>query len=260
MEVILQHGFGDESMQLAYAKFLTHYRKHFAEATDMDYSPKNPGTAANALVEYCKRYKMDAHDYEVLYTEIAGAVPVTADVCLHFRIDGILRDRRSNKYVAIEHKTTKRAGRQWIDQWPLSIQIGAYTHVLHCLYGSEDVYGVLVNGAVFHKTAPDFIRVPCRKTQDTMNNWHYTVSRAIHSLQSDLYYLTKATPDQAIMEAFPQNPEACTKYFGCAYHDFCSSWGNPLRYVEQVPLGFVENRWNPAEREATTQLGIVGGA
>ena len=48
---------------------------------------------------------------------------------------------------------------------------------------------------------------------------------------------------------FPQNPTACTKYFGCPYHGFCTAWSNTLKYADEAPLGFHIEWWNPADKE-----------
>ena len=53
-----------------------------------------------------------------------------------------------------------------------------------------------------------------------------------------------------MLMCFPMNTESCTKYFGCAYHDFCQAWPNPLQHCEEPPLGFKIEHWDPTEGES----------
>ncbi len=250
LPVFYEYGFSEDSLKLAAHQFMTHYRKHFQEATDLDYAPKSPGNALVALHEYSQRYNKDLELYEVLHIEVAGTVMIMKDKNIHFRCDAILRDRKTDEMLFLEHKTTKQFGRTWTDQWALSVQLGTYTHVINCLYGPEKTYGGLVNGVAFMKKGNDFVRLPIRKTLDMMNVWHWSMCHTLHEMDHQMHLLSKCTKDDRIMEAYPLNPESCTKYWGCAYHDLCCAWANPLRHVEQPPIGFLEYRWDPSAREA----------
>ena len=60
------------------------------------------------------------------------------------------------------------------------------------------------------------------------------------------------------MTAFPMNPTSCTNYFGCAFHDFCMAWPNPLRRCGEPPIGFVEQHWDPTQEEVKHKFEIGG--
>jgi len=255
MEILLLEGYGEEGLLKAAQAFLAEYRLTFGEHTDDIYAPKNPGSAMVALSKYAKVYADDLRKYRVLYTEVAGAVPVIADKEIHFRFDGLLEDKATGLKFIMEHKTTKRGGRTWVDQWSLSMQIGTYTHALYCLYGPEESYGVRVNGAIFTKE-PSFTRVPCKKDIDSMNVWHSTMAYIIQSKDNEFQKLSEAGKKDRCLDAFPLNPTACTKYWGCPYHDFCTSWSNPLRRCDTVPDGFDIFRWDPNDRPSKAILSI----
>jgi len=56
------------------------------------------------------------------------------------------------------------------------------------------------------------------------------------------------------MMAFPMNTESCGNYFGCAYHDFCLAWPNPLKRCDEVPQGMKVEFWNPLEKSAKHEV------
>ncbi len=257
METLLTYGYYEESVQIAFVRFLDHYRKFFPEDTDAQYAPKNPETAFHALIRYTVQYADDLKQYEKLYTEVAGSVPVMEGRNIHFRMDAIMRDRSTDEVFALEHKTTKRGGRTWVDQWALSIQCGTYAHALYCLYGPTSVYGVRVNGAVFKKDM-EFIRVPVKKTLPSMNVWHSTVCSVIREMTNSFHVLADARPSDRVLEAFPLNPTACTKYWGCPYHDFCTCWANPLDRCKEAPAGFAVTRWDPSDKDSNYEVQISG--
>lgn len=256
MEVFYLYGFSDDALQLAKAKFIEHYRKFFDENTDMDYAPKSPGNAMLALEEYRGKYADDSTRFKILHVEVAGSVLLTPEHSIYYRLDTALEDKESGAISFLEHKTTKRLGRQWLDQWSLSIQLGTYCHVLYSLYGLERVYGGTVNGVAFQKKGNEFVRVPVRKTPDSMNVWHWSTCFWLDQLHQQYELLKKCSPKDTIMEAFPLNPESCTKYWGCPFHDFCTSWPNPLQRCEEPPLGYVEYRWDPSARESHEVINI----
>ena len=246
-EHLLKHGY--DSVLGAMNAFLSHYRKHFSEHTDPDYAPKNPGYAAQALVAYVKQYATDRVDYETLYTEVAGSVMVAPGLHLSFRIDAIVRSLQTGLIRFREHKTTKSDRPSWYMQWPLAIQLGTYTYVMHCMYEQAEIYGGEVNGSIFTKKEVKHVRVPVKKTMDAMNAWHFDVVYWLRQIEQQFDMLSRCSDTQSVMEAFPRNPGSCTKYFGCPYHDFCCAWSNPLSRCEEIPDGFVEFIWNPADRE-----------
>jgi len=247
MEYLLLHGYGDNSVIGAYDKFLQSYRAVFPEGTDELFKGKTPARALEALVEYAQKYRRDFDEFDVLYTEIAGTVPLTDDRKLHFRQDAICKGKDQYGYFSLEHKTAGQTiGRPWMQQWPLKTQIGCYTHVLYCLFPSEEVYGVRVNGVGFMKTKFSFERVPIAKTKESMQVWLWNTLFWLDQIQWNFdLLLNDCKESDDVMMAFPMNTESCNKYFGCSYHDFCSAWPNPLRNCDEVPMGMMQEFWDP---------------
>lgn len=266
LEQLYRYGFGNAYgpehtatvQQLAYASFLNCYREQFDEETDDDHPAKNPYSASEVIEGYCIQYANEFDRYEVLEVsgekcvEVSGFAPISQSQRIYFRQDCILQDRTTGQIFTLEHKTASRGGRMWEAQWDLSIQVGTYTHALYSLFDPAKVFGVRVNGLIFLKRTQEFVRVPCEKTYPQMQVWHQMVQDWSWNLQRDLDSVqaeTNAPPDN-VMFAFALNPLSCTKWNRlCPYHDFCLSWPNPLQRCDEVPLGFVQEYWDPQERE-----------
>lgn len=253
-EIYLLRGYTPEALAEGMERFITRYRQAFDPTTDELFAPKNPSTAITAAAHYLQEYMLKDAGQETLYTEACGAIPIRHDRLIHFKIDSILRDSRG--IFSREHKTGSRAGRQWIDKWQLSMQVGTYSHVLYCLYPADEVWGVEINGTIFQKTQVQFVRVPCRVSLPMLNAWLYDVNSWIDRRDHDLEVLMNDdTEDAPVMKAFPRNPLSCTDYYGCEFHAFCTAWPNPLQhFTEGPPLGYYQEYWDP---EVTSQDGEV---
>lgn len=256
MEFLLRHGYDQKNIMGAYLAFEKEYRKVFPKDTDYLMNQKTPDRALQALVEYATKYRADLDDYEVLFTEVGGTVPLFGDLVLYYRMDSILRERRTKLIVSLEHKT---AGSEWNwdIQWPLSIQVGTYTHALYCFFPPEEVKGVIINGAVFKKTkAPSFAfpRAPVYKTQEQMQGWLQHTQLRAKQVLTEYEILSSCSADDLVLDAFPLRPVSCTKYFGCPYHAFCTAWQNPLQHCEDVPMGFIQEFWDPRKDETSTKV------
>lgn len=244
--------YSDKAILKAFELFYDHYRKFFPPEMDADNSPKNPDNALRALTQYADLYN-SIDQFSVLYTEIAGTVPILNDLRLNFRLDSILQTPFGIK--SREHKTGSTLSRQWVDQWSLSVQTGTYLHVLHCLYREDEVWGVDINGTFFQKKENKFQRVPVRRTIPMMNAWLCNVTEWVEAIKFDtMDILLDAQDSLAVMVPFRMNTENCTKYFGCSYHDFCISWPNPLQNIERIPEGMEVRFWNPADTEKAKQV------
>lgn len=254
MEHILLNGYDEASVAQAFDKFLACYREKFSADTDELFGAKTPERALSALLEYTVQYKDDPILYEVLYTEIAGSVPVSKKRTIRFRIDAILKDQQG-RIRSLEHKTKGGSiSTTWYNQWPMSIQIGTYHHVLNCLYPEVDVDGIWVNGAGFLKTKFDFQRLPVKKTREQMQVWFDTTNYWFDMLDLELETLAESNESDNTLIAFPCNPNGCDKYWGCPYLDFCVSWPNPLRECDEIPLGFEQEFWNPLDKKPTKEM------
>ena len=250
----------------AYQLFLADYRKTFGPETDDLYTPKIPKHAEIVLLTYAAHYADDVKKFEVLNTEIAGSVAVAEDRKLHFRMDSICRWIESQRLFSLEHKTGSRSY-NWEYQWPLSMQVGVYTHVLYCLHDPELVDGVLFNATFFNKSIRpwasllagdpnkykppfEFLRLPMYRNSNQMQQWLWNATFWLDQLEWQWQLLAECHESDQLMTCFPQNPTACSKYFGCDYRDFCSAWRNPLQRCAEPPLGFIIEHWNPMEEEA----------
>lgn len=247
MEHLLLKGYTKDTIAEAWNLLNDYYRKHFAPEDDSLRAPKIPSVALNALVGYCNEYRND--EFDVLYTEIAGTVPIMADRVMHFRMDSILRHK--DGIGSLEHKTGSTLTRQWMDQWLLNCQTGTYNHVLYCLYPEEQVKdaGVVINGAIFNKTKMQYKRVPARRTKKMMNVWYWNVRQWIGQLDEDMAHLAVCKDSEPVLFCFKQNTQSCTKYFGCPWTAYCMSWANPLQYAEEPPHGCVQRWWDPSNIE-----------
>jgi hypothetical protein len=254
LEFCYINGFDQDTIIEAFSIFLKEYRKTFSEDTDEIYSPKTPYNAAKALALYAQNYKND--NFDVLATEIGGRVSISDNFSLTFRMDGLCYDPGKNCKFVLEHKTTKSVARQWADQWSLSFQVGTYTHALHCMYPEDEVAGVIVNGTCFQKRDIKFMRVPIYKTLNHMNAWLADALYWANSIKREFYELSDSRDSDSVLQAFPRNPVSCTKYFGCPYHDFCCIWSNPLQRCDELPLGFMEDHWNPLDREVKKEVSL----
>lgn len=262
-EYQLLHGYDD--IGGAYNAFLDYYRKEFPPETDDMYTPKDPLGVLNALQLFAVERQSDLVENEILYTEISGTVPVDErGRKLYYRMDSIVRRKADGKIFSWDHKSAKRFGRQWSEKFFLSIQTGTYTHCLYCMYPIEQVIGVEYCGTAFEylkrgsKDRPagyhaSFTRVPAWKTPDQMNVWLWNTVDYLNDIEREFDRLSGCKEGDAVMMAFPLNPNSCTKYWGCMFHDFCMTWANPLQYAGEPPLGFKEEFWDPTQMETTNK-------
>jgi len=261
---------GYEDVKGAYDAFIEYYRKEFDEDTDELYRPKDPTAALHGLMRLAEERSNDLEENEVVtidgkkMTEISGTVPISDNKVIHYRMDSIMRRKEDGKIFSWDHKTTKRFSRQWRENFHLSIQNGTYTHCLYCMFPIEEVLGVEFYGAAFEYLKRgsknreagyhvSFELVPAFKTPDQMNVWLYTVLKIYNDIEDEMNELLSSSDSDDVLTAFPLNPTNCTKYFGCAYHDFCLSWTNPLQHCDEVPLGFKTEFWNPSEMDTTNK-------
>lgn len=272
LEHVLLNGYDNNSIIGAYEVFLGEYRKTYNEDQDEIFEPKTPQNFFLLLKAYCDHYKRDLTNYEVLYTEIAGTVAISADMVIALRMDSILRDRRNGKVYSLEHKTASSTY-LWSDQWLLSIQVGTYTHALNCLFGSDEIGSVIMNGLFIKKAKGawadlhtkgntkyampwEFIREPVARSKDQMQVW---LSR-VNQLVSTIELHSNLLPDdyeRPVLQVFPLNSCACLDYGHlCEFHPFCCAWPNPLKRCQDVPMGFKIEHWNPLAKPAKKEIAL----
>ena len=264
-EYMLIHGY--EKAENAYYAFIEHYRKEFPAETDDLYRPKDPMGVAMAITEFANNRQGDLEENQVLFTEISGSVPVDEKRVLYYRMDSVLRNRETGKIFSWDHKSAKKMSRQWSQKFFLSIQNGTYTHCLYCLYPAEDVLGVEFCGTMFeflqrgskNREAGYHIslqRVPAWKTPEQMNTWLWNVVDILDNIDREMDRLSDCTEDDPVLMCFPMNTTSCTDYWGCAFHDYCMAWQNPLRYALEPPLGFRIEFWDPREMKTTNKMNL----
>jgi len=264
-EYMLLHGY--EDVTGAYNAFINHYREKFPPETDELYIPKTPKAVELAIFAFAvdQERRNDLSLNELLFTEISGSVPIDEKRVLYFRMDSVLRNLETYLIFSWDHKSTKRFSRPWQDNFYLCIQNFVYTHCLYCMYPIEEVKGVEFCGTCFEhlKRASkaraagyhiSFQRVPAWKTTDQMNVSLWDVIQWLDELDRDMDRLSHCSESDKVMECFKRNPTACTKYYGCQWHDFCMSWSNPLQRCFEPPLGFIEEHWDPRKMETTNKM------
>jgi len=261
---------GYEDIKGAFNAFSEHYRQEFHPDTDAIYTPKDPTNVFNALIKYSSERQTDLMENEVVeldgkkMTEISGTVPVDENRVLHYRMDSIMRRKADSRIFSWDHKSAKRFSRQWREKFHLSVQNGTYTHCLYCMFPIEEVLGVEFCGTAFeflkrgskNRSAGyhiSFERVPAFKTPEQMNVWLWNTVDLLDDLDRETDRLFHCKEEDTVLMAFPMNTNSCADYFGCAFHDFCLAWPNPLQQCYEPPIGFRVEFWNPAEMKTSVK-------
>lgn len=260
MEWIILNGYTVESVMEALDIFNTEYRLLFPPSTDVLFSPKTPSRFFDMLILYLRQYADDLRRYEVYKTEIGGTINLSPEHSMAFKMDTILFDREKQKYVSLEHKT--KGGNYISSNYPyefmLSTQLGTYTHVLNSLFPSEQVGEVIINCLCFKKTKqPDFIlqRFPIPLSNSQMFNWLENTKSWIDRINADYLTLSSTSDTDDRLNCFPLNGTNCTNWNRiCTYHDMCTTWNNPLRHLDRMPVDLEIFFWNPLEEELTERI------
>ena len=261
MEAVLLGASYEEAL-LAFAE---HYREHFPPEWDETNAPKNLAGAASGLAQYMDEYKDDA--FEVLYTEISGSVALGESELVYYKLDSVLRDSRG--LFALEHKTGSNFSASWTAQWRQKMQVGIYTHVLHCLAESErEVHGVVINGAFFKRPprlrkdgqpyagqkGTEFHRVTIRRPLVMLEAWLENTLWWYHQVERDYACLAEASPDDHVLRCFAKNTESCTRFGSCPFLDYCTAWPNPLARASAPPTEYTVEFRDPREGPGIRQL------
>jgi CRISPR/Cas system-associated exonuclease Cas4 (RecB family) len=257
MRRYLISGYEAETQLMAITDFITEYRKSFSADTDALYVPKSPANADIALAKYIYEY-CDRDNFEVMHTEVGGTVAIGHNRVLHFKMDSILRDRNNaDQIISLEHKTGSQNSSTWRDSFKMSPQVGTYNHVLYCMFPEPEVWGVLINGAIFTKSkGVEFVRIPARRRFEMMDVWLATVNHFYTQVMLDYDMLQDTEEGARVMTAFTQCPTSCTQYGVCTYIDFCMSWPNPLQHLLDMPEGFETQFWDPRAEELDMRVEV----
>jgi hypothetical protein len=259
MEHLFLNGMTAVSVEEAYQKFETVYREAFDQTMDPIHEPKTPGNALRALVQYAKQYRHDREEFDVLHTEVAGSVMVGEEP-IFFKVDTIVRDKRSGRINSLEHKTTTSFSPMWLHQWRQKFQVGTYTYALRLLYGPDEVDGVIINGVAIRNPAKlkldgtpyanardtEFQRVPSRFDNKKMADWFNQALYWLLYIRAEFERLYEERTDAEVLQAFPKNTENCVQYGKpCPYLDYCIAKPNPLQWGDTTPIGMMVDHWDP---------------
>lgn len=273
-----KRGYTNEEIRGAYRAFLTRYSQTYGDGPALEGiasltglpAPNMPAKDANnafiALVDYQANWRED--NFETLYTEVAGTVPISNDRLFHVKLDTILRE--AARVFSLEHKTTGRRTNAWLQQWATMLQVGGYSYFLKSLIDAGMIEGnfggVEINGAILR--APnrngdsnnEFVRVPIRPTEEQTALWLWEVNHWIDFLDVQMLALQKARAKDDVLGCFPRNPTSCNK-FGCAYPGLCEHHVNPLKIYEKRPGEYKVEFWNPRrDDDAKYVADIAAGA
>jgi len=257
MEGLTNSHYPIECVRQAIDAFKNHYLKHFSIEEEGQWSPKNLSNGSLALEQYCEHYN-GSENFEVLYTEVAGSVPISEYEFLHFKMDTICRGAEG--IFSIDHKTSSRDSTQWRRQFDLSLQMSAYTHALKCIFPNEPVFGMKVNGILLRKTGNGFIRLPIQKNDEHLLSWLFDIQYILKELDWNFDQLMECKEGDQILESFPRRTDSCTQYGVCPYLDLCAAWVNPLRSADSPPLGMTTNFWNPRSHDKEAKYLLKDGA
>lgn len=237
-----------ENLLKAQEMFTSKYFEYFDEATDAANFPKNAGNGVVALTEYCAHYKDD--DFKVHHVEVAGSVTINPDFdrSLHFKVDTIIETPQGVAFM--DHKTCGKLGASWDNQWPLSFQMQAYSHLLYCIYGT-DFYAAIINGICLKKQN-EFRRLTIQMNYGKMRQWLMAANYYYEEIERQLQKLEHSRDSDEVLEAFPPSFD-CVKYGLCPFHRFCATerFNNPLSECETTPAGFKVEMWDPRSAEET---------
>jgi len=87
-----------------------------------------------------------------------------------------------------------------------------------------------------------------------MRTWYQTTRHYTSELEQDTGLLAIESDSDIVMQSFPMRTTSCSNWFGCAYHDFCTAWPNPLQRCDEPPLGFKIEFWDPRSEEMRHQM------
>lgn len=251
----------------AYDAFITYYRQYFPQESDEMFTPKDPTAVLAAITKFAEERSSDLEDNTVLHTEISGSVPISEDRVIYYRMDSVLERKLDGMIFSWDHKSAKKFSIPWANKFQLSLQNGTYTHCLYCMYPIEQVLGIEFCGTSFEflkRGSKDrgagyhigFNRVPAYKTSIQMLNWIWQANDIYARIMEDMDSLAEVEEGDKVMYAFPMSTNSCMNYFGCRFHDYCCSWGNPLQYSYEPPLGMIQKFWDPTQVETREKINL----
>lgn len=253
LEILQKEGNDSVTVLKAYKAFMKTLKEKMQlpdEVLANIHPSKTPAAAMQGLAEYSALWPDDPK--YARYIEVSGTAPISDTRVIHVKLDTIRvhepGHRNEGKLYSLEHKTTTRYTQAWQEQWEYDFQVGAYDHYLKCLHEPDEVSGVTINGAVFNKTQRKFPRFPVIRAPEMWEKWIYEANHWVNYLEMNMEHLYETSPSDRVMVAFPRNSASCSK-FGCKHPQLCCFKANPLQRIENPPLGYHVDFWDPRKRE-----------
>jgi len=267
LEILLLGG----GFDTAFEAFETSFRDRYVSICGDEHKNKNIATTYYTLLQYSEFYKNDLQHFKVLHTEVAGSILIDVNKKLYFRTDTLAEGNimEQNGFFSLEHKTGTSLDRKWKDQWRQKFQVGVYTHVVNCMYPTNEALGVVINGFFPHNPPEmkrdgtpkanskdaEFFRMLVRRTPRRMEDWILGAISWYDSVIKDTEAVLQVSEDQPVMTCFRKNTESCTDFFGCPFQDYCEAWSNPTRNTA-AQTGFVERYWDPRAVEKKEEVNL----
>jgi len=271
LEHIAAHG-PDESISnedladKAFELYLEEWRKTFMDFQDDLYKEKGPKNVRTMFHLYVQKRRHP--EWTVQAIEIPGIGEIGPDRFITGRLDLVVNMKGSDAIAVVDHKTTTRLSSHYRDSWALNLQMGAYLHMLHSLYPSEQIHGAIIDCLILRKHPEpeyykvgekkgqmkpartkgiEFERIPIYKNNKQMRDWLTTVNLHYDRIEQDFAKLQE--PQGQTLNCFPMNPGNCTAYNSiCPYHSFCQH-SEPEDLTGDAPAGYKVEFWDPELHE-----------
>jgi hypothetical protein len=228
---------------------------------DLDADPYDRARAAALYAGYCARWERDAEEYDVVAVEADFETRLRAPGGrrspkwkIGGKLDGILRERRTGRYLLLEHKTTSEDIRPGSDYWTrlrIDAQVSLYYQgaaalgfrVDACLYdvigkpGLKPLRATPVEARKYTKDGRMYAQQ--RERDETPEEYEARVMAAITAapeayyqraevvrLEADLLEAHRDTWEMSRILATPhrpRNPRSCLEWGrSCSYLGVCS--------------------------------------
>ena len=254
MTANVERGYDDKVIAAGIRAFIQSYNENIIDANDG--APKGIKNGSDALYDYGVQYAADKTRYKCLYTEISGTVPIAEGRFLRFRLDALVEDKDTGTLSLWDHKTLSRLDKSWNEKWERAVQVQVYLLALHYLAPMLGLHpgNVLINGVQLKKPLASgkpnnvFVRVPVGANEARLLMAIQNLNHWWDQMQWNYDILASEKPEDPVMNAFPINGEACSRW-PCKTDGLCVNWINPLSRLNHRPPGLMDK---PAYKDANT--------
>lgn len=256
-----------EAFKEAWSKFDLPPADNLDEDTISHFKARVPDTAFFMLGNYIEKRRSFIESVELLAIEKPFAVPIfpnNPDILYVGRRD---KDIKWNGRIwAVEHKTSAWGSAKsgfsstYIETFSPNSQIDGYLHSLKMEYG-EVAKGVLVDMAlVTMNNHEHFMFLPIERSIASLDAWLWKTRKEIQLMDINEEALARVDPSASYMDAYAQNDTSCIQFMKpCTYLDLCKTIPNPQARPDEIPLGFVERKWEPFDELKLDTIGLKKG-